>query len=403
MADFPHMNYKVFVDSTNIRNGYLSTQASENLSVNTLKKETDDIFNRLQIITAKEGTQWEAFVTYEPGEIIWYYTVPFRAKRTNYNVIPVSGDDWEIVNRADYTNEIDPSSYIRFDNSQSYPVQHDYNPASKKYVDDSFTDFSLNGNFLALDRVLPFTPNAHYQPATKKYVDDSITNLEVSSTLVVNRALHADALKNIPAERFFSANFVYGYNGITVNGNSTDWIRSTSNGFLPFDQTESSDLGSSQWKFNQLYVNISNTSLVNTDNVSSKNIINSQKISTNIIETNNIDVDMACLSEKYIADSDYDLGTVLGIGGTNEVTSYNPGLKLAGVVTNNTGINMNKDAQGLYIALKGRAIVHINGSANQGDYINAQGNGKGAASNTKDETTIGVCLIAGSDYVQVKI
>lgn len=113
----------------------------------------------------------------------------------------------------------------------------------------------------------------------------------------------------------------------------------------------------------------------------------------------------ADLAEKYLSDKEYPEGTVLGIGGELEVTSYTKGLPVAGVVSSNPGFRMNSNADGLYIALKGRVPCLINGKAVKGQYIVADKNGRGKAvkSVTDTKKILGVALSDGDGIVEIKI
>ena len=87
-----------------------------------------------------------------------------------------------------------------------------------------------------------------------------------------------------------------------------------------------------------------------------------------------------------------------------EVTLYQEGMPLAGVVSTEPGYMLNSELKGgVYVALKGRVPVKIKGSAIKGQYINASKDGYGIASDIKRDCTIGVCLKDGSDIVEVKI
>jgi hypothetical protein len=96
----------------------------------------------------------------------------------------------------------------------------------------------------------------------------------------------------------------------------------------------------------------------------------------------------ADLAEKYEADTVYEHGTVLAIGGDKEVTRYEPGMKLAGVVSTLPGLMMNQtdenrdDPMWPFVALKGRVPCLINGTAKKGQYIIADQDGKGRAVDT---------------------
>lgn len=84
----------------------------------------------------------------------------------------------------------------------------------------------------------------------------------------------------------------------------------------------------------------------------------------------------ADLAEKYLADKEYEPGTVVVIGGDAEVTASADGQRAIGVVSTNPAYMMNSDLEGgTYIALKGRVPVKVTGSVNKGDQLIASENG----------------------------
>ena len=84
----------------------------------------------------------------------------------------------------------------------------------------------------------------------------------------------------------------------------------------------------------------------------------------------------ADLAEKYLADADYEAGTVVCIGGEAEVTASTWGKRAIGVVSTNPAFMMNKDLEGgTYIALKGRVPVKVIGRIKKGDELIAANNG----------------------------
>jgi hypothetical protein len=119
----------------------------------------------------------------------------------------------------------------------------------------------------------------------------------------------------------------------------------------------------------------------------------------------------ADLAEKYEADAEYPEGTVLAVGGSKEVTKYQDGMPLAGVVSLYPGFKMNnteltKDWP--FVALKGRVPVKITGQANKGDYILADADGKGIAVSSletfeQQQRLIGIALETGRGSIEVKI
>jgi len=89
----------------------------------------------------------------------------------------------------------------------------------------------------------------------------------------------------------------------------------------------------------------------------------------------------ADLAEKYLADKQYDVGTVVAIGGEKEVTAATYGDRAIGIVSANPGFFMNKDLEGgTYIALKGRVPVKVQGTVKKGDKLVPAQNMYGAAS-----------------------
>ena len=82
----------------------------------------------------------------------------------------------------------------------------------------------------------------------------------------------------------------------------------------------------------------------------------------------------ADLAEKYLADEDYEPGTVLIIGGNAEVTACEKykDKRLAGVVSTNPAYLMNNNLQGQHVvelALMGRVPCKVTGIINKGDLL----------------------------------
>lgn len=84
----------------------------------------------------------------------------------------------------------------------------------------------------------------------------------------------------------------------------------------------------------------------------------------------------ADLAEKYLPDAEYEVGTVVMIGGDKEVTASSWGKRAIGVISANPAFMMNKDLEGgVYVALKGRVPVKVVGRINKGDDLIAANNG----------------------------
>ncbi len=105
------------------------------------------------------------------------------------------------------------ANVLELDNTSAFTPDADYEPATKKYVDDNtiatvawgdvtgsianqtdlqsaldgkaddgdLTGLALKANVLELDNTSAFTPDADYEPATKKYVDDNAGTLPLTT------------------------------------------------------------------------------------------------------------------------------------------------------------------------------------------------------------------------------
>lgn len=96
----------------------------------------------------------------------------------------------------------------------------------------------------------------------------------------------------------------------------------------------------------------------------------SGNLSANIFNGTATSAQYADLAEKYLADKDYDVGTVISVGGEKEVTAARLGERAIGVVSANPAFMMNKDLEGgTYIALKGRVPVKVLGPVKKGERL----------------------------------
>jgi hypothetical protein len=97
--------------------------------------------------------------------------------------------------------------------------------------------------------------------------------------------------------------------------------------------------------------------------------------STNTLAADNFDGTLADLAERYESDSIYDDGTVVVIGGINEVTvtSVKGNTAVIGPVSKNPAFKMNSEAgpdeTHPYIALKGRVPCKVVGRIEKGDLL----------------------------------
>jgi hypothetical protein len=92
----------------------------------------------------------------------------------------------------------------------------------------------------------------------------------------------------------------------------------------------------------------------------------------------------ADLAENYLADADYEPGTVLSFGGDQEVTVSQllGSNRVVGVVSTDPAHLMNSGLVGKHvvaIALVGRVPTKVTGQVNKGDFMISAGNGRACA------------------------
>jgi hypothetical protein len=101
----------------------------------------------------------------------------------------------------------------------------------------------------------------------------------------------------------------------------------------------------------------------------------------------------ADLAENFVGDMQYEPGTVVGIGGTKEVTADIDlgSSKVIGVVSTNPAFLMNSDCKGEFVvavAYKGRVPCKVSGIIERGDLLTAGGNGIAIRADSGEPGTI---------------
>ena len=120
----------------------------------------------------------------------------------------------------------------------------------------------------------------------------------------------------------------------------------------------------------------------------------SGNLAANVFNGTATAVQGADLAEKYLADKEYEVGTVVIVGGQAEVTaSVWVGQRAVGVVSGAPGLMMNQDLEdGTYIALKGRVPVRVIGQVRKGDRLVAAPDGCAMAIEDANANTFAVAL-----------
>jgi hypothetical protein len=112
----------------------------------------------------------------------------------------------------------------------------------------------------------------------------------------------------------------------------------------------------------------------------------------------------ADLAEKYLTDKEYEVGTVVSVGGDAEVTASNWGDRAIGVVSENPAFMMNKDLEGgTYVALKGRVPVKVIGSIRKGDRLVASNSGYAIHASFHQHPDVFAIALESSEDTGVKL
>lgn len=116
----------------------------------------------------------------------------------------------------------------------------------------------------------------------------------------------------------------------------------------------------------------------------------------------------ADVAENFSSDENYEPGTIVALGGSEEITKVNDELseRVFGVISTNPAHLMNAGLKGLPVALTGRCPVKIIGSVNKGDRLVSAGNGYARAALPGEATAFNVIGRAlrdsdgGSDWIE---
>jgi hypothetical protein len=112
----------------------------------------------------------------------------------------------------------------------------------------------------------------------------------------------------------------------------------------------------------------------------------------------------ADLAEKYLPDAEYPTGTVVSVGGDQEITAATDGDRAIGVISANPAYMMNSDLEGgVYVALKGRVPVFVVGPISKGQYLISCGTGMAVAANDSSTPGIFAVSLENSNHDGVKL
>lgn len=166
--------------------------------------------------------------------------------------------------------------------------------------------------------------------------------------------------------------------------NSQDGINISSNSLKLFTNANGAQISSSEPRISfTVYNGIELVNVVNIDASDNLALLPSRTLGEvvnignasnpfNVVYARTYNTVGADLAEKYLADAEYEPGTVLRLGGTAEVTicaSYEHE-GIAGIVTTDPGYVLNQGLEnGVAIALKGRVPCKVKGPVKKGDVL----------------------------------
>jgi len=201
-------------------------------------------------------------------------------------------------------------------------------------------------------------------------------------------------------------------NGVSFNGTANLTNVPVANGLTAGSYLLSNNLnaftGSTATTFS---VNASTDTTANTivardssGNITANGWTGNLHVTGQITATNSITSFGADVAEKYIADADYEPGTVVVFGGANEITISTEHMdrRVAGVISTDPGYLMNVGSSGLPVALQGRVPCKVVGLIYKGDMMISSGT-PGVAmaeNNPKMGTVIGKAL---EDYHSTEV
>jgi hypothetical protein len=129
----------------------------------------------------------------------------------------------------------------------------------------------------------------------------------------------------------------------------------------------------------------------------------SGNLAANIFDGTATAAQYADLAEKYLPDADYDVGTVVAVGGEKEITAAGNGHRAIGVISANPAFMMNKDLEGgVYVALKGRVPVKVVGKVIKGQRLVAVDVGV-ASTDDSNSTDVFAVALESSDNTDIKL
>lgn len=199
----------------------------------------------------------------------------------------------------------------------------------------------------------------------------------------------------------------------TYSGTTLTPLKLVANNILP-GTTNVSNIGSATLKYSTVYATTFNGTATQADSLnvggtyrtaSTSSVLNTivardanRDVYANEFKGTATSAKFADLAEKYLADSDYDVGTVMIVGGEKEITASSWGQRAIGVISANPAFKMNEELEGgVYVALKGRVPVKVVGTVRKGDRLIAANHGCATIGIPHSNDVFAIALETNSD------
>ena len=112
----------------------------------------------------------------------------------------------------------------------------------------------------------------------------------------------------------------------------------------------------------------------------------------------------ADLAEKYLPDNSYEIGTVVMIGGEQEITACTFGSRAVGAISGNPAYMMNSGLEGgVYVALNGRVPVKVTGRVKKGDRMVASEGGVAVVGTLHTYAEVFAIALETNDNTDIKL
>ena len=157
---------------------------------------------------------------------------------------------------------------------------------------------------------------------------------------------------------------------VTIEPNVVEMGTHTTGSYVAAGATSGNGISGSVNTEGGTFTVTSNATTGNTPNTIVFRDINGN-FSAGTITATTTQAQYADLAEKYIADSEYEPGTIVEFGGVAEVTKTKSdhSVKVAGVVSTNPAYLMNSEGDGVAVALMGKVPCKVTGKVHKGDRI----------------------------------